>query len=114
VGKKPPQSQMGGSHGLTPRMSMGLSPKKQKKKKKEKNNFIFIFIIFLLVAGDLVELCGAACAQHDSQFLFFLLYIFLFLFLFNPWGLAPRTSAGLSHGSPLFDFEVTFCPPPTS
>jgi hypothetical protein len=23
-------------------------------------------------------------------------------------------SAGLSHGSPPFDFEVAFCPPPTS
>jgi hypothetical protein len=29
VGKKPPQSQKGGSHGLTPRMSAGLSPKEK-------------------------------------------------------------------------------------
>jgi hypothetical protein len=37
VGKKPPQSQTGGSHGLIPRTSEGLSPKEQKK------YFIFLF-----------------------------------------------------------------------
>jgi hypothetical protein len=36
-------------------------------------------------------------------------FIYLFLnFFFPPWGLVPRTSAGLSHGSPPFDFEVAF------
>jgi hypothetical protein len=31
VGKKPPQSQKGGSYGLTPRMSAGLSSKEEEK-----------------------------------------------------------------------------------
>jgi hypothetical protein len=39
VGKKPPQSQKGGSHGLTPRMSAGLSPKEKKFKKFKKIGF---------------------------------------------------------------------------
>jgi hypothetical protein len=63
VGKKPPQSQKGGSHGLIPRNSMGLSPKKEKK-------FIYLFILFvvcLLVAGDLAELRRAAYAQEENQ-----------------------------------------------
>jgi hypothetical protein len=42
-------------------------------------------------------------------------YFFIFyFFIFPPSGLALRMSAGLSHGSPPFDFEVAFCPPPTS
>jgi hypothetical protein len=40
VGKKPPQSQKGCSHGLTPWTSAGLSPKEAKNQKK---NYFFIF-----------------------------------------------------------------------
>jgi hypothetical protein len=71
VGKKPPQSQKGGSHGLTLRPA------------GKPNYFYFLFFIF-------------------------------YILFFAPSGLAPRTSAGLSHGSPRFEFEVAFCPPPTS
>jgi hypothetical protein len=148
VGKKPPQSQKGGSFGLTPRMSAGLSPKEQKIKKRNKIK-IKVKIKIMLVPGDLVELRQAACAQDDNQklklkklFFFFsgrkrprqaprgrlrlagepkivkiiiiLYFFYFFVFFFAPYGLAPRTSTGLSHGSPSFYFEVDFCPPPNS
>jgi hypothetical protein len=46
VGKKPPQSQNGRSHGLIPWTSVGLSPKEQKnknKKQKINKNYFLIF-----------------------------------------------------------------------
>jgi hypothetical protein len=45
------------------------------------------------------------CAEHSGAQVFY---------IFSPWGLAPRTSVGLSHGSPPFDLWGGFCPPPTS
>jgi hypothetical protein len=68
---------------------------KRKKKKKEKRKTIILFYLYIYI------------------------YIFKFKFYLNlnffpPWGLAPRTFGGLSHGSPPFDFEVAFCPPPNS
>jgi hypothetical protein len=42
VGKKPPQSQKGGSHGLTPRNSTGLSPK------EDGILFLFLYYYFIL------------------------------------------------------------------
>jgi hypothetical protein len=61
VGKKPPQSQKGGSHGLTPWTSAGLSPKEPKKKN------IFYFFYFFSVAGDLAERRWAASAQQAAK-----------------------------------------------
>jgi hypothetical protein len=66
---------------------------------------------FLLGAGSSAKLREVACDQQKKYY--FILFLFLF-FCFVPWGLAPWTSAGLSHGSRPFDFEVAFCPPPTS
>jgi hypothetical protein len=54
VGKKPPQSQKGGSHGLTPRTSAGLSLKEKKNKKQKIKIFIiivFYFLFFVLFLG---------------------------------------------------------------
>jgi hypothetical protein len=49
VGKKPPQSQKGGSHGLTSRMSTGLSPKEEKKEGKKKLIFLYINYYFIII-----------------------------------------------------------------
>jgi hypothetical protein len=47
VAKKPPQSQRGGSHGLTQWTSAGLRPKKENIKKINfKNCFFFFFFFF--------------------------------------------------------------------
>jgi hypothetical protein len=46
VGKKPPQSQKGRSHGLTPQKSTGLSLKEEKTKTNKLKNKIKIFFIF--------------------------------------------------------------------
>jgi hypothetical protein len=59
VGKKPPQSQKGGSHGLTPRTSAGLSPKEEKKFKFKKKNTIFIFIFIFGFLPRRGRPCGA-------------------------------------------------------
>jgi hypothetical protein len=69
VGKKPPQSEKGGSHGLTPWTSPGLSTKepKTKKNKKKKKNIFFFNNFFLLAAGDLAGLRGTACAEQDHK-----------------------------------------------
>jgi hypothetical protein len=101
VGKKPRQSQKGGSHGLTLRTSARLSHKKEKKKKKNKNknkNNKIVCFFFLQVAGDLTELRRAACAQKENRKNYFFIFLFLFLFF-------------LSQGTLL---DVAFCPPPTS
>jgi hypothetical protein len=74
VGKKPPQSQKGSSHGLTPRMSAGHKSQGGNKKNKNKQ----FYFLFLLVAGDVAELRGAACAQEENQFLFFIFYFLFF------------------------------------
>jgi hypothetical protein len=76
---------------------------------------ISFILVVLLGAGGPAELREVACDQPNKLFYFILFYFILFYFLSSaPWGLALRTSAGLSHGSPPFDFEVAFCPPPTS
>jgi hypothetical protein len=49
-----------------------------------------------------------ATSRKKKYFILFYLFIY-----FPPLGLTPWTSAGLSHGSPPFEFEVAFCPPPT-
>jgi hypothetical protein len=61
VGQKPPQSQKGGSHGLTPWTSAGLSPKEEKNLKNLK-----IYKKNLLFAVDLAQLRQAACAQQEK------------------------------------------------
>jgi hypothetical protein len=50
VGKKPPQSQKGGSHGLTSRTSAGLSSKEEKKK-------FFLVLFFVEHFPSLFLLC---------------------------------------------------------
>jgi hypothetical protein len=58
-----------------------------------------------MVADGPAELHEVTCAQKN---------IIFFIFISFPWGLDPRMSTGLSHESPAFDFEVSFCPTPTS
>jgi hypothetical protein len=92
VGKKPPQSQKGGSHGLTLRTSAGLSPEEEKKKQ---------FLFFFLGAGDLAELRWAARIEEESQFLFL-----FFIFYFGRWRprRAPRGRLRTAGKPILFNF----------
>jgi hypothetical protein len=68
----------------------------------------------LLGAGSPLELRKVACDQQTNNNKNLKIKNNLFLFLFSPWSVTPQKSAGLSHGSPPFDFEVAFCLPPTS
>jgi hypothetical protein len=63
-------------------------------------------MVFLLGAGSPAELREVAC--NPKIFFYFFIFLFFYFFIFPPWGLARRTSAGLNHGNPPFDFEVAF------
>jgi hypothetical protein len=77
VGKKPPQSQKGGSHGLTPQTSAGLSPKEKL--------FIYLFLFFCFFMLS----CSAQTAPRSpvrspvpskkNRFLFFPFFSFFWL-----------------------------------
>jgi hypothetical protein len=67
VGKKPPQSQKGGSHGLTPPTSAGLSAK------EIFYFFIFIFCFFVFFPGSREPRGtppGRLSLKDKNQFLF--------------------------------------------
>jgi hypothetical protein len=94
------------------RTSAGLSPKDGKIKNKKNNFFCFFFCFFcrLMGAGGPVALCDITCDKRKNikQFLFlFLFYSILFFYFVCPSGLIPRTSVGLSHGSPPTSYLLT-------
>jgi hypothetical protein len=94
VGKKPPQSQKGGSHGLTLQTSVGLSPNEEKEKiKKIKEIEIYIYIIFAGRRRPRGASPGRLCPEGKSKkikslylYLYFILYylfiLFFLIFLF--------------------------------
>jgi hypothetical protein len=98
VGKKPPQSQKGGSHGLTPRMSAGLSPTEPKKKRKRKR--FLLFLVVLLGAGGPAELREVACNQKK---IIIIIKKFIYLFIyFCALGLSPADVRGVKPWEPPF------------
>jgi hypothetical protein len=71
---------------------------KPRKKKKEK----IVFPFFFLVAGDLAELRGAACAQQGNQKLKIKLKIFFYFSYFCFVGLSPAAIRGVKPWEPPF------------
>jgi hypothetical protein len=86
--------------------------KQDNHKNKNKNkNLIFIFIFGWTHATSRSSVGPPVPSRTTNKNKNIFIFI---LFSFAPWDLALRTSTGLSHGSPPFDFEVAFCPTPLS
>jgi hypothetical protein len=106
--------------------------KKEKKKKRKKKLFFFLFLFCrLLGAGGPAALCAVACEEKEYFYFYFYFILFagdlverrgaasaqqgkgktknklLLLFFSRPSGSTPRTSAGLSHGSPPTSYLLT-------
>jgi hypothetical protein len=75
--------------------------------------FIYLFIYFFPYRRSHGALQGRMRVARNGKknklkfHLFFIYFLYLCFFFFRPSGLTPRTSAGLSHGSPLTTYVLT-------
>jgi hypothetical protein len=98
VGKKPPQSQKGGSHGLTPWTSAGLS---MKQKRKEIFYFLFLFLFLLSSWAQAARRSSARSPASNKQKKKKKKTLFL-NFIFSCFGLSPADVRGVKPWEPPF------------